>query len=118
MLQAEKCQETFFLLMFGLLLPLAPALAEQYVGKVVGITDGDTLTLLTPEKQQLKIRLAETNTPERNQPYGSRAREALSALAFNQQARLEPYLIRSRLPGSHLFVRAPRCNRHSGFLHD
>lgn len=75
-----------FLLVFGLF--LVPTLAEEYAGRVVGITDGDTLNLLTPEKRQVKVRLAEIDTPERNQPYGSRAREALSGLAFNREARV------------------------------
>ena len=53
-------------------------------GRVVGITDGDTLTLLTAEKEQVKIRLAEIDTPERGQPYGRKAKDALSKLVFNQ----------------------------------
>ena len=53
-------------------------------GKVVGITDGDTLTLVTPEKKQVKIRLAEIDTPERGQPYGSKARQALVDLTFQK----------------------------------
>lgn len=64
------------------------AFAEQLSGKVVGISDGDTLTLLTESKQQVKIRLSEIDTPESNQPYGSRARQALSDLAFGQQVRV------------------------------
>jgi hypothetical protein len=46
-------------------------------GKVVGITDGDTLTILM-DKKQYKIRLAEIDTPERGQPYGSKAKDILS----------------------------------------
>lgn len=62
--------------------------SAEYSGKVVGISDGDTLTLLTAEKQQIKVRLAEIDTPERAQPYGTRAKQALSGLAFNKQARV------------------------------
>jgi micrococcal nuclease len=54
-------------------------------GKIVGITDGDTVTLLTVDNWQVKIRLAEIDTPERKQPYGSRSKQALSALVFGKQ---------------------------------
>ena len=53
-------------------------------GKVVGITDGDTLKLLV-DNRQIKIRLAQIDTPERNQPYGSRAKQALSDLTFGKE---------------------------------
>lgn len=67
------------------------AVAGTLVGKVVAIADGDTLTLLTPERQQIKVRLAEIDTPERSQPYGKRARQALSDLAFGKQATIESH---------------------------
>ena len=65
--------------------------AADLTGKVVGISDGDTLTLLVPDGasfKQVKVRLGEIDTPESKQPYGSRARQALSDLAFGKQARV------------------------------
>ncbi|KAA2211355.1 thermonuclease family protein [Teichococcus oryzae] len=67
-----------------LLLLSFPALAADLRGEVVGISDGDTLTLLTPDKRQLRVRLAEIDAPESRQPWGSRAQQALSALVFRQ----------------------------------
>lgn len=60
--------------------------SKEYRGKVVGISDGDTITLLTAEKKEIKIRLAEIDTPESAQPYGSRAKQQLSDLIFNKVA--------------------------------
>ncbi|MCP4043825.1 MAG: thermonuclease family protein, partial [Gammaproteobacteria bacterium] len=36
----------------------------------------------------LKIRLAEIDTPERRQPFGTKAKQALAKMAFNKQARV------------------------------
>ena len=78
--------------LYGFLALLSgPLLAAEYTGKVVGISDGDTLTLLVPDGasfKQVKVRLGEIDTPERKQPYGTRAQQILSELAFNQQARV------------------------------
>ncbi|HJV91920.1 MAG TPA: thermonuclease family protein [Azonexus sp.] len=60
--------------------------AEVVQGRVVGITDGDTLTLLDATNQQHKIRLAGIDAPEKEQVFGQKAKESLSALAFEQQA--------------------------------
>ncbi len=62
---------------------------ESLTGRVIAISDGDTLTLLTVDNRQVKIRLAEIDTPESKQPYGTRARQALSDLAFGKSARVD-----------------------------
>ena len=58
-----------------------------YVGEVVSVADGDTLTILVGQNT-MKVRLAEIDTPERGQPYGSRAKKYLGTLAFGKQARV------------------------------
>ena len=72
-------------LLISALLLVSFTAAADLAGRVVAISDGDTLTLLTPENSQVKIRLAEIDTPESAQPYGSKAKQALSSLAFNKQ---------------------------------
>lgn len=63
-----------------------PALAEILRGVVVGVSDGDTITLLTPDKRAVRIRLAEIDAPElRGQPFGRAAKIALSSLVYRRQ---------------------------------
>lgn len=53
-------------------------------GRVVGVSDGDTLTLLTQNRQQVKIRLHGIDAPELGQAWGQQAKQALSSLTFRQ----------------------------------
>ena len=62
--------------------------ADFLTGKVVSIADGDTLTILV-NREQVKIRLAEIDTPEKGQPWGNRAKQALSRKVFGKMARVE-----------------------------
>ena len=66
------------------LLLVSHAHAAEYPAKVVGITDGDTLTVLTTKKTQVKIRLAGIDAPESGQDFGTRAKQAASSLAFGK----------------------------------
>ncbi len=65
------------------------ASAAELTGRAISIADGDTFTLLTADKNQIKIRLAEIDAPENGQPYGNRARQALSELVYGQNVRVE-----------------------------
>src|SRR4051794_17597329 len=53
-----------------LLVLAAPAASEQLSGRVVGVADGDTLTLLTDRREQVRIRLAEIGGPKHRQRRG------------------------------------------------
>ena len=76
-------------LCLALLLATAPAFAAELTGRVVGISDGDTLTLLTDNRRQIRIRLYGIDAPEAHQPYGNRSRQALSALVFRRRVTVE-----------------------------
>ena len=56
------------------------------MGLVVGISDGDTLKVRCPDVQAepIKVRLAEIDAPEKGQPFGSNARQALADLVFQK----------------------------------
>ena len=51
-------------------------------GRVVGVADGDTVTVLDNGKVQHKIRLAGIDAPERTQDFGNRSKQSLSDLVF------------------------------------
>lgn len=72
----------------GLCLSLSVQAAEL-IGRVIGITDGDTLTVLDTSHQQHKIRLMGIDAPERKQPFGERARQNLAHLAFAQEVTVQ-----------------------------
>ena len=73
-----------------MLLALAcTANAETITGLVVGVSDGDTITVLDANKVQHKIRLAGIDAPEKKQAFGNRSKESLSALAFDKTVNVE-----------------------------
>ena len=63
-------------------------LATDLVGKVVGVSDGDTITVLV-DKKPLKIRLEGIDAPEAKQSFGNRSKQALSDLVFGKQVRVK-----------------------------
>lgn len=65
------------------------ATAETITGRVVGVADGDTITVLDADKRQHRIRVAGIDAPERGQPSGFRSKESLGALVHEQPVRVE-----------------------------
>src|SRR5258705_1618696 len=64
------------------------AAAAELTGRVVAVADGDTFTLLTESKEQIRVRLTEIDAPESDQPWGQRAKQALSSLISSGPVRV------------------------------
>lgn len=58
--------------------------AEVLFGRVVGVSDGDTITVLDDNKQRHVIRLMGIDAPEKAQAFGQKAKESLSELVFDR----------------------------------
>lgn len=66
-------------------------LATTLLCLVVGISDGDTLTARCGQPgayEQVKVRLAEIDAPEKKQPFGERSRQNLASLCFQKSAEI------------------------------
>lgn len=77
----------FGLLIALILLPAFSAISQEitaFSGKVVGISDGDTITVLDNKKQQHRIRIAGIDAPESGQAFGQKAKNYLSDLVFEK----------------------------------
>lgn len=72
-----------------LLFFLHTANADTLVGRVVGITDGDTITVLDGQQTQHKVRLMGIDCPEKAQPFGQNAKESLSDIVFGRTVNVE-----------------------------
>ena len=57
---------------------------------VVGVADGDTLTVLCKGNEKMKIRLSEIDAPEKRQPFGSRSKLSLSNMCLQKKAKIKP----------------------------
>ena len=58
-------------------------------GKVVGVADGDTLTVLDDNKAQHKIRLQGIDAPEKAQEFGQKSKQSLHQLVHSKQVTVE-----------------------------
>jgi endonuclease YncB( thermonuclease family) len=78
-------------LLFAAALALAVqfAHAETVTGRVVGVHDGDTITVLDAGNRQTKVRLAQIDAPELRQDFGQASKDALSGLVFGKTVAVE-----------------------------
>ncbi len=62
--------------------------AQSNAFRVVGVSDGDTITVLDENKRQARIRLAGIDAPETGQDFGNRAKQMLSSMVFGKNVQL------------------------------
>ena len=80
-----SCSLFVLLCLFTALPSIGKTQDETLEGLVIGITDGDTATVLLAGNKQEKVRLSEIDAPEFSQPYGNKSRQELAKLIFKQK---------------------------------
>ncbi len=63
--------------------------ANTLHGRVVGVADGDTVTVLDADNKQHKIRLSGIDAPEKAQAFGQKSKESLSNMVFGKTVDVE-----------------------------
>lgn len=76
---------------FWLWLLLAPCWSMVWEGKCIHVADGDTVTILAPNHEHVKVRLYGIDAPEGGQDFGNIAKRTLSELAHGKVLRVEEY---------------------------
>ena len=59
------------------------------MGRVVGVSDGDTITLLDTTNTQYKVRLSGIDAPEKKQPFEQVSKRSLSDLVYDKTVAVE-----------------------------
>jgi len=77
------------ILALALLLAARLVYSETISGRVVGVHDGDTITVLDAGNHQTKVRLAQIDAPELRQDFGQVSKDALSGLVYNKAVVVE-----------------------------
>ncbi|HEU5114800.1 MAG TPA: thermonuclease family protein [Candidatus Paceibacterota bacterium] len=78
-----------FLVLFFALAFILLGCGKSSLYKVVRVHDGDTITVLSPNKESLRIRFYGMDAPELKQPWGDRSRNELSKLVFGKEVALD-----------------------------
>ena len=86
----QRCK-TYCLWFLIALLPFvaSAAMGQTLFGKVTRVVDGDTVAFKVHDGPREKVRLADIDTPERDQPWGTEATTALRQWSMSKPARIE-----------------------------
>jgi micrococcal nuclease len=82
-------RKVLFISLLLISLVISPCLSWAWSGRVVGIADGNTITVLQ-DKEQVKIRLYGIDTPERHQAFGNKAKQFTAKLVHGKEVEVEP----------------------------
>ena len=63
--------------------------AETLSGTVIGVVDGDTLTIVDAQKRRYRVRLGQVDAPESKQAFGIKSARSLYGLCFRKTAQVE-----------------------------
>lgn len=62
---------------------------NMLTGKVISVADGDTITILSADNTQYKIRLHQIDAPEKGQGFGSASKKSLSNMVYKKEVTIE-----------------------------
>lgn len=65
------------------------AMSAEITGRVVGVSDGDTITVLVDGHDSVKVRLVGIDAPEKAQPFGAVSKRNLSDHVFGKTVIVE-----------------------------
>ena len=77
-----------FITILFIILLFANSFAATLTAKVVRVLDGDTIEVLV-DKQPIRIRLADIDCPEKNQPFGNAAKKYVLDVAAHETVTVE-----------------------------
>jgi endonuclease YncB( thermonuclease family) len=72
----------------SVLLSCSSVSAHDFSGRVVGVSPGDSITVLRNGRGE-KIEFYGTDAPEKSQAFGNRAEQFVSSLAFGKEVKVE-----------------------------
>lgn len=85
-MDAHRVHSRWSIAVFACLAVSASALrAADIVGGVVGVADGDTITVLDAGHHQHKVRFSGIDAPEKGQPFGQASKRHLAALVVDRE---------------------------------